>query len=50
MKRTLPIACCMRYVVQYQLSEAFLLEKTAIVLNRYRRYVNCRAQHSVVTP
>jgi len=50
MKLTFQNACCMRYVVQCQLSVAFLLEKTAKVLNSYRRYVNCCAQHSVVTP
>jgi hypothetical protein len=50
MKITFQNAFSMRYVVQCQSSLAFLLEKTAKVLNRYRCYVNCHVQHSVVTP
>jgi hypothetical protein len=50
MKITFQNAFSMRYVVQRQLSVAFLLEKTAKVLTRYRCHVKCHVQHSVVTP
>ena len=46
MKITFQNACCMRSVVQGQLPVTFLLEKTAKVLNRYRRDVKCHAQAS----
>ncbi len=46
MKITFQNAFSIRYVVQRPLPVTFLLEKTAKVLNSYRRDVKCHAQSS----